>query len=46
VKDHISSLKVRMNDFTLGTMKKDLRFIDDAIALSNTAKKKGLLEPS
>ena len=46
VKDHIASMRVKMNDFTVGTMKKDLRFIDDAIALSNTAKKKSLLDPS
>lgn len=27
-------------------MRKDLRFLDDAIALSNTTKKKSLLDPS
>ena len=46
VKDHVSSLNIRMNDFSLGNMRKDLRFLDDAIALSNTAKKKSLLDPS
>lgn len=42
----MATLNVRMSDFTLGTMRKDLRFIDEAIALSNTAKKKSLLDPS
>lgn len=35
-----------MVDFGLGTLKKDLRFLDDAITVSNTAKKRSLLDPS
>jgi hypothetical protein len=35
----VSSLRVKMQDFTLGTMRKDLRFIDDAIVVSNKSKK-------
>ena len=39
LRDHVSSLRVKMQDFTLGTMRKDLRFIDEAIAVSNKSKK-------
>ena len=39
LRDHVSSLRVKMQDFTLGTMRRDLRFIDEAIAVSNKSKK-------
>ena len=43
----MSSLRVKMQDFTLGTMRKDLRFIDDAIVVSNKSKKEaGKLQTS
>ena len=45
-KDHVSSLNVRMHDFTLGTLRKDMKFMDDAIMISNTSKKRALLEPN
>ena len=35
-----------MNDFTLGDMRRDLQFIDEAITVSNKSKKKALLEPT
>jgi len=39
-KDHVSSLKLKMNDFSLVALRKDLKFMDSAISLSNTCKKK------
>jgi hypothetical protein len=30
----------------MGYLRKDLRFLDEAISLSNTAKKRNLLEPA
>jgi hypothetical protein len=32
-----------MSDFSLGTMRKDLRFIDDAIVISNKSKKEAVV---
>ncbi|TNV74413.1 hypothetical protein FGO68_gene247 [Halteria grandinella] len=45
-KDHVASLSVRMNDFALSTMKRDLRFLDQAISVSNKTKKVALLDPT
>jgi hypothetical protein len=46
VRDHVATLNVKMNDFTLGTLRRDLQFMDSSIKLSNTAKKKSMLEPA
>jgi len=39
VRDHVATLRVKMQEFTLGTLRKDLRFIDQAIVVSNKTKK-------
>jgi hypothetical protein len=46
VRDHVASLRVKMQDFSLGTMRKDLRFIDQAIVVSNKTKKTAAAGPA
>jgi hypothetical protein len=41
-RDSVSSLRVKMQDFTLGTMRKDLKFLDQAIGMTNKYKKKAI----
>lgn len=42
IKDHVATLNVKMQDFRIGTMRKDLKFLDDAINISNKSKKEAV----
>jgi hypothetical protein len=39
VKPPITKQLIKMNDFNINYLRKDMRFIEDAISISNTSKK-------
>ena len=40
IKPHISNQKFKMSEFNIGTLKKDLTFIEEGFTVTNASKKK------